>query len=105
MALSRAATWTMDHVLQGGPFEVASGETTVVVVGLNDLPTEGRLALDVVLGRLALRVERIEILIEAFAGGLARVDGAADARPRGAVAVLVVFVTHTDSLASNPKKP
>src|SRR5690606_34930652 len=57
---------------------VAAGEATVVVARGQRLPALGGLALDEVLGRLALGVERVEVGVQPLGRRLARVDGAAD---------------------------
>jgi len=51
-------------------------ETSVVVVIGESNPAFVALALDIRLGAFALRIERIELLIESFFGRLARVDRA-----------------------------
>src|SRR5690606_39208972 len=56
----------------------AAGETAVVVVVGDDLPTLMNLAADVVLAGVALGVERIEFLLEAVFGRFAGVDRAMD---------------------------
>ena len=64
--------------LQRRPFHVAAGEAAVVVaVGQAD-PAFVLLAGDIGLGRFALGIQGIELLLQAFFGGLAGVDGAAD---------------------------
>src|SRR5690606_27151246 len=58
--------------------EVAACEAAVVVARGQRLPALGGLALDEVFGRLALRVERVEVGVEPLGRRLARVDRAAD---------------------------
>ena len=65
--------------LEGRALEVAAGEAAVVVAGRQHRPALGRLALDVRLRAVSLRVEGVVLLLEALLGRLARVDGAADA--------------------------
>ena len=65
--------------LQRGPFHVGAGEAAIVVaLGQGDPPFTP-LALDEGLCRLPLCIERIEVLFQSFLGGLAGVDGAAQA--------------------------
>jgi len=54
----------------------AAGEAAIVVVVAHQLPAFMGLAFDVGLGRFALIVERVELLLEPAVGGDARVDRA-----------------------------
>src|SRR5438094_7667850 len=54
---------------QRRPVHVAAGEAAVVVTLGQADPALVRLALDVGLGRLALGVERVEVLVKPFLGG------------------------------------
>ena len=78
--------------LQRRAIHVAAGETAVVVVVRQAFPAFVLLAPDVGLARFALGVERVEFLVEAFVGGLAGVDGAADGAGVGDVVVFLVLV-------------
>ena len=85
------------ELLQRGPIHVAAGVAAVVVVGRHQLPAFVALAQDVRLARLALRVERVELLLEAFVGGLPGVDRATDRlrdRVRTVAVGLAVTVSH-----------
>ncbi len=62
--------------LERWPFDIATGEASVVVTIVNDLPTFALLASNVRFGCFALGVERVELLIESFFRGLASVDRA-----------------------------
>ena len=70
------------QVSQGRPFRVAAGEAAVVVAVRQTHPTLAFLAGDVRLGALALRIQRVELLLEPFFRALARVDSAVDDRLR-----------------------
>ncbi len=71
------------QALERRTIHVAAGEPAVVVAVRQAHPALGLLAGDVCLGAFALRVQRIEVLLEPLLGALARVDRAAD-RGRGA---------------------
>lgn len=58
------------------PLKVATGEASVVVTVVKDLPAFTLLASNVRLGRFVLGVERVELLIESFLCGLSSVDRA-----------------------------
>ena len=64
------------QTLEGWSVHVPTGETTIVVVLGQALPSFVLLAGDVRLARLPLGVEGIELLFEPLFGGLSRVDGA-----------------------------
>ena len=77
-AVDRPAANVGQEPFQGGPVQVAAAEAAIVVaLGQGDKPLAA-LAEDEGFGGLALRVERVEFLIEAFVGGLAGVDGATE---------------------------
>ena len=63
--------------LQAGAFQRAAGDAAVVILIADQHPALGALAGDVGLAGLALGVERVELLLQPFLGGLARVDRAA----------------------------
>jgi hypothetical protein len=64
--------------LQRWPVEVGAGAAAVVEAFGKIDPALGLLAGDVGLGRLALGVQRVELLIEALLGRLAGIDETAD---------------------------
>ena len=67
------------RVLRNGkPVEVPSAEATIIVVIGKRLPTGLFLARDIRFAGLALRMERVELLVETLLGGFARVDAAAN---------------------------
>jgi hypothetical protein len=71
----------VEELLQGRPLHRAAGEAAVIVGGVHQTPALALLAPDERLARLALGVERVEVLLETLLGGFARVDGAsADGR-------------------------
>ncbi len=76
------------HAFQRRPIHASAGVAAIVVVIRQALPPLGFLTGDVRLARFALRVQRIEFLLESLLGALARVDGATDTflgrRGRGA---------------------
>jgi hypothetical protein len=55
-----------EQVLQPGPFQLATGEPTIVIAGPRQDPALVLLAADVGLTSIALRRERIEFLLEPF---------------------------------------
>ena len=65
------------QALQGGPLQRAAREAAVVVAVGHQKPALGLLAGDIGLAGLALGVERVELLLEAFLGRLAGIDRAA----------------------------
>ena len=67
-----------EQALQGRACQGAAGDPAVVVGGLDQLPALVPLARDVGGAGVALGVERVERLIQALLGGLARVDGTAE---------------------------
>ena len=87
--------WMFDKILAGGiaiagvdvgeqplerrPLDVGAGEAAIIVAVGQRLPALAAHGADVELRRLSLGVESVEVGLEALAGGLARVDGAADA--------------------------
>src|SRR6266436_1171573 len=54
-----------------------AGKASIIISSLDEPPALARLALDERLTRLALRVQRIEVLLKAFFGRLPRIDCAA----------------------------
>ena len=66
------------QLLEAWPLHVAAREATIVVAFPQHQPAFRFLAGDVVLAGVALGVERIEVLLEPFIGGLAGVDRAAE---------------------------
>ena len=64
--------------LQRGPLQRAAGDAAVIVAIGHQQPAFGLLAGDVGLAGLALRIERVEVHVEAFLAGLAGVDRAAN---------------------------
>src|SRR6266850_370661 len=70
-----------EQALQSGPLHVATREPAVVVAGPGQCPALVTLTADVGLAGFALRLERVELLLEPFLGGFAGVDrGALPAR-------------------------
>src|SRR5262245_24319951 len=65
-----------EQELQSRAFQRPAGEATVIIVGPDELPPLVRLALDVGFSRLALSIERVEILFEAVLGRFPGIDGA-----------------------------
>src|SRR5882724_9031753 len=65
-----------EEALQRGALQRATGMTTIVVVCHQRPPALMLLTLDVGLASLALSVERVELLLQAFLRGFARVDRA-----------------------------
>ena len=63
--------------LQGRAVQRAAGDAAIVILVAHQHPALGALAGDVGLAGLALGVEAVELLLEAFLGGFAGVDGAA----------------------------
>src|SRR5712691_8795382 len=65
------------QLLQCRPLHVATREPAVVVAGSGQYPALVTLAADIGLAGFALRLERVELLLEPFLGGFAGVDRAA----------------------------
>ena len=65
-----------------GPLQRAAGEAAVVVGVADQRPAFGPLAGDVGLAGLALRLQRVELLVEALLGRLPGVDRAAQLADR-----------------------
>jgi hypothetical protein len=97
-----AAVDVLHEALQRRAVEVPAGEPAIVVARRERGPALGGERADVVVGRLALRVERVEVHVEPLARGLPRVDGAADDARRLAVAVRR---GHALSFWRRPKNP
>src|SRR5207247_985865 len=68
-----------EQALQRRPLHVATRKPAIVVAGPGHHPALVALAADVGLAGFALRLERVEFLLEALFGGFAGVDGAARA--------------------------
>ena len=64
--------------LQGRAVQRAAGDAAVVILVADQHPAFRALAGDIGLAGLALGVEAVELLLEAFLGGFAGVDGAAE---------------------------
>ena len=64
--------------LQGRPFDGPAGEAAIVILVREAYPSLVLLAGDVGFGALPLGVEAVELLLQAFLGALAGVDGAPD---------------------------
>ena len=69
--------------LQAGPFQRAAGKAAVIVLVADRHPALGSLAGHERLAGLALGMQAIELLLEPFLGGFARVDRAALFANRG----------------------
>ncbi len=67
------------QTLQCRSFHGSTRQTAVVVGGLDQTPSFASLALDERFARLALCVQRVEVLLQSFLGRLAGVDRAAPA--------------------------
>ena len=80
------------QTLESGPVHVAAGEAAVVVAVGQAGPAFAGLAADEGLGRLALGVEAVELLLQTLLRALARVNGAADQGKRGALGGAVGWV-------------
>src|SRR5207245_6869348 len=65
------------QLLQCLPLDVATREPAIVVAGSGQYPALVTLAADIGLAGFALRLERVELLLEPFLGGFAVVDRAA----------------------------
>jgi hypothetical protein len=81
---------------------VGSGEAAVIIEFGQSVPSFAPLALDEGLGGFALRVERVEFLIEAFFGRFPRVDRAAQARGCWFRNVRIFFYARRRSFRSLP---
>ena len=68
--------------LQGRAFQRPAGEPAIVIGGLDQPPSLAPLAADESLASLALRVQRVEVLLQPFLGRFAGVDRAAPRRRR-----------------------
>src|SRR5262249_13169057 len=66
-----------EQSLQRRPLQLAAGKPAIVITGSRQDPALVLLAADIGLASIALRLQRIEFLIEPFLGRVARVDGAA----------------------------
>ena len=59
-----------EQLLQGGPLDSATGESAIVVGGLDQAPALTDLAPDEGLTCLALRVQGVEVLLKTLLGGI-----------------------------------
>src|SRR5439155_14107355 len=66
-----------DKALHRRPLHTATREPAIIVAGSRQYPALVTLAADVGFAGFALRLERVELLLEPFLGGLTGVDGAA----------------------------
>ena len=66
------------QALQRRTLQRCAGDPAVIVAVRHQQPALGLLARDIGLAGLALGVERVELLLQAFLAGLARVDRAAE---------------------------
>jgi len=57
-----------EELLQGRAVGGSAGETAIVIAGTNQGPTGMGLTADISLRRIMLRIERVEVLIEASLG-------------------------------------
>ena len=63
-AIDFAGLDMFEQVLQRGPVEIRARESAVVVIVRNGGPAQMPLALDVRFGGFALRLKRVELLVE-----------------------------------------
>src|SRR5439155_26996456 len=66
-----------EQALECRPLHVATREPAIVVAGPGQCPALVTLATDVGLAGFALRLERVELVLQPFLGGFAGVDRAA----------------------------
>ena len=71
-----ALTDAREKRLKCRTFNRPARETSIIIVGLDELPAFVGLALDLGLCRLVLGIERVEVLVELVIGGLPGIDGA-----------------------------
>src|SRR4051794_23407822 len=67
-------------MLQGRALQRTAGQPTIIVGGLDQPPALALLAADEGFAGFALRMQRVEILLQLFLGRFAGVDGAASYR-------------------------
>jgi hypothetical protein len=92
----------VQHPLQRRAIHRAAGIGAVVVEGREGCPTLVLLARDIGLAGFALRIERVELLLEALLRRFAGVDGAAEfCARRGAV---LARLSHWSSPRSSPRR-
>jgi len=72
-AIHSARIDILQQVLKSGPLQAAAGEPAIIVVMGEQPPAGMLLALDEGLRRLALRLERVEVLLETLLGRFASV--------------------------------
>src|SRR5262245_55484542 len=70
------------EALQRRAVQIAAAVAAVVIARGQRRPAGMGLAVDVRFGRLALGIQRVEVLVESFFGAFAGVDGAADRSSR-----------------------
>src|SRR4051812_229275 len=63
-------------MLQGPALQRAAGQPAIIVGGLDQSPALAALAADKRFAGFALRMQRVEVLLQPFLGGFAGVDGA-----------------------------
>src|SRR5204863_3130644 len=90
-AIHTARFDVVEETPQGRALQVSAAEPSVVVPVRNELPAGLLLARDIGFGRLALRMKRVELLVEPFFGRFARVDGAADYGRDGYPSILLII--------------
>ena len=88
----------IDELTDCGPLDIASGETTIIIMLGQTGPTFLLLTDDVVLARLTLGVQRVELLLEPHVGAFTGVDRTANSR-----ALVVFCLAHCCPFVS-PKK-
>src|SRR5260221_13061742 len=71
-----------EEALQGRALQRAAGTPAIIIGGLDQPPALAPLAADKGLAGFALRLQRVELLIQPVLGGFAGVDGAAPYRRR-----------------------
>jgi len=77
-AVHAAGLYVLEEALEGGAIHVAACVAAVIVARVQALPAFAALTGDVRLGRFALGVEAVELLVKPLVRGLARVDRASD---------------------------
>src|SRR5260221_799862 len=71
-----------EEALQGRALQRAAGKPAIIIGGLDQPPALAPLAADKGLAGFALRLQRVELLLQPVLGGFAGVDGAAPYRRR-----------------------
>jgi len=84
-----------EQPLHGRPLQRAARQTSIIIGGVDQAPALALLAFDERLARLALSMERIEVLLQPLLRGFARIDGTALerrlSRARDALPLLTLF--------------